>query len=580
MTGNEAIRARLEFLYGPKQGAVSYERLTRMLDDFKARYGPHTSEDEFVTERDVILITYGDMVTQPEAASLATLNDFLTGHLQDAINTVHVLPFFPYSSDDGFSVIDYREVNPELGTWDDIQRLADRFNLMFDAVLNHISSQSAWFRGFVEGDAKYCEYFITVDPETDLSRVVRPRARPLLTPVETAWGGEQYLWTTFSDDQIDLNYANPEVLLEIIDILLFYVRQGAKLIRLDAIAYLWKEIGTSCIHLPQTHAVVQLLRAVLDAAAPGRLIITETNVPHEENVSYFGDGTNEAHMVYQFPLPPLIAHTILTGSVRRLREWATKLEVAPSQTTYFNFTASHDGVGLRPVEGILDDEEVRGLIQHTIESGGQVSYKTNPDGSKSPYELNITYYDLLNPSEDDEPQSSQVARFLVSQAIMLALAGVPGIYFHSLVGSRNYAAGVDRTGHVRTINREKLQLAELEAELNDSTSVRHAVFTGYTTLIKRRIQEPAFHPLGEQHILSLGDTVLGILRRAPEQKAAILALHNVTEAEQRIVLDLNAAGLAGILSLRDIISGLDYSVGPDGKIFIGLSPYQVLWLKS
>ncbi|HEC23044.1 MAG TPA: sugar phosphorylase, partial [Chloroflexi bacterium] len=453
------------------------------------------------------------------------------------------------------------------------------FKLMVDAVLNHVSTQSEWFQGFLRGDEKYREYFITVDPSTDLSMVVRPRDLPLLTPVETSWG-TQYVWTTFSRDQIDLNYHNPDVLLEMIDILLFYIEQGADIIRLDAIAYLWKEIGTTCIHLPQTHAVVQLFRAIVDEVAPGVLLITETNVPHAENISYFGDGTNEAHLVYQFPLPPLVAHAFMRGTARHLTEWAAGLEAPSEQTSFFNFTASHDGVGVRPLAGLLGEEELEALIEQTHASGGQVSYKLNPDGSKSPYELNVTYFDLLNPPGRGESLSLQVRRFLASQAIMLALAGMPGIYFHSLLGSRNYLEGVKKTGYPRTINREKLDVREVEAALADPRSLRHAVFTGYRSLLQKRIAEKAFHPNAEQRVLSLNEAVFSLLRVAPSGEEAIIALHNVSTTGQPITINLHELELtipAG--HLRDIVSGATWAVEQPASFAFELEPYQVAWLK-
>ena len=304
-------------------------------------------------EQDVILITYSDLLSQPHQPPLQSLRNFHQDYLSDTINTIHLLPFFPYSSDDGFSVIDYKAVDPALGDWQDIAQFTSQgVKLMFDAVINHISAQSDWFQNYLEGDPHFRNYFIEVDPEVDLSLVTRPRALPLLTAVHTN-RGTRHVWTTFSADQIDLNYQNPETLLDVLDVLLFYVKQGADLIRLDAIAYIWKEIGTSCIHLPQTHAIVQLIRAVLDKVAPGVLLITETNVPHEENISYFGNGSNEAHLVYQFSLPPLTAHALITGSAVYLTQWADSLRTLSEETTFFNFNASHDGIGIRPVSGIL-----------------------------------------------------------------------------------------------------------------------------------------------------------------------------------------------------------------------------------
>ena len=302
--------------------------------------------------------------------------------MADTIGGVHLLPFFPFSSDDGFSVTDFWKVDPRLGTWNDVALLGKNFRLMFDGVINHVSRESEWFQAFVRGEPPFTDYFICADPNADLSQVTRPRTSPLLTPVKTT-RGTKHVWTTFSADQIDLNYKNPEVLLKIIELLLFYAEQGAEVIRLDAIAYLWKEPGTTCIHLPQTHRVVKLFRSVFDQVAPGVILITETNVPHADNVSYFGNGTDEAQMVYNFALPPLVLHTFHTGNAQRLTNWAATLTTPSRSTTFFNFIASHDGIGVMPARGLLSESEIHELVRRTLAHGGKVSSKSNPDGSES-----------------------------------------------------------------------------------------------------------------------------------------------------------------------------------------------------
>jgi len=413
----------LRALYSPDDARWLETAIADRLRAFQAHYSERSARStplrQLLTQRDAILITYGDQFQQPGQPHLRTLADFLDRHLPDVMDGVHLLPFFPYSSDDGFSIIDYKQVAPALGDWEDVARLEVRYRLMFDAVINHISRESAWFQGFVRDEAPYRDYFIVVEPKSDLSRVVRPRALPLLTPVETR-EGVKHVWTTFSADQIDLNYANPQLTLAVIDTLLFYAAQGAQIIRLDAIAYLWKEIGTSCIHLPQTHAMVKLWRAVFDAVAPDVLLITETNVPHKENISYFGDylpetgKTDEAQLVYNFTLAPLTLHAFLSVDATKLSQWAATLETPPG-ATFFNFIASHDGFGVRPAEGILSSAEMQSLVARTLAHGGQVGYKANPDGSKSVYELNITLYDFLNdPARIDQPVD--VARFWLRRA--------------------------------------------------------------------------------------------------------------------------------------------------------------------
>jgi len=373
-----------------------------------------------------------------------------------------------------------------------------------------------------------------------------------------------------------LNYANPRVLLEIIDLLLEYVARGASIIRLDAIAYLWKEPGGPSIHLPQTHRVVQLFRSVLDRIAPHVLLITETNVPHADNIAYFGDGRNEAQLVYNFALPPLVAHTFLTGDAAALSGWAATLKIPAPQVTFFNFLASHDGIGVNPARGLLSEEQISGLVSAAQERGGLISYKHNPDGSQSPYELNINYFDALSaPAAQDEPLSVQVSRFLASQAILLALVGLPAIYAHSLFGSRGWPEGVRQTGRSRTINRQKFDLAELDASLGEPASRRAQVFQGYRRLLAARASSAAFHPYGSQQVIEAGEGIFGLVRCSPDRQDRALCLHNVSDRPRTARLNLAACGLDPG-NYRDLTGGS--IVALPAQVDIPLKSYQILWL--
>lgn len=577
----ERLLPHLIALYGEYRGCSAFERLQQLLVHYQNAL-PSPVHPPGLSQRDALLITYGDQVRQTGLPPLQTLAELCEQHLLGLISAIHILPFYPYSSDDGFSVIDYRAVDPALGSWDDIYRLGRHFRLMFDAVINHISAQSTWFRAFLRDDPTYQDYFIVVPEGVDVSQVVRPRALPLLTRFNTP-SGDKLVWTTFSADQIDLNYANPQVLLDIIDTLLFYVAHGAEWIRLDAIAYLWKEIGTPCIHLPQTHRVIQLLRAVLDLVAPHVILITETNVPHAENVSYFGDGSNEAQLVYNFALPPLVLHTFRTANAQMLTSWAAGPSLPSERVTFLNFLASHDGIGLNPVRGILSEAQIEALVAHALEAGGLVSYKFNADGTQSPYELNINYFDALAGADAHGSPEMQVKRFIAAQAIMLALVGVPGIYFHSLFGSRGWPEGVELTGHKRTINRQKLERAQFEAELADPTSLRHLVFSRYAQLLKARATSPAFHPHGTQRVLTrgLGRAVFGVWRSAPNGSEQVLCLHNVSGFRQQVELPLHEPSMAQqqFGCLTDLLSGQSFPV-PSGSLKLDLAPYQVRWLRA
>ena len=572
--------SRRETLLRSLYGGTAADRTAAQVAELIARRRAAQTSAQLnsaLTEKDALLITYADQVREDGVAPLQTLAAFCEQHLADAVSGVHILPFYPWTSDDGFSVKDFFAVNPDYGTWTDLARLGQRFDLMFDAVFNHMSAGGDWFQRFLKDEPAFRDYFVTVSGNPDLSRVVRPRALPLLTEFQTARGPEK-VWTTFSADQVDVNVKNPRVLLALLEALLFYVEHGARFIRLDAIAYLWKEIGTTCIHLPQTHAVIQLMRAVLDEAAPHVQLITETNVPHADNISYFGDGTNEAQLVYNFALPPLVLHALLRGDATHLTRWAGTLKAPTDQTTFFNFLASHDGIGLNPARGILPQPEIDFLAERCLAHGGFINYKHNADGSKSPYEMNVVYFDAVNNPAAGDSQETQVNRFMVAQAIMLSLAGVPGIYFHSLFGSRNDREAALQTGINRRINRQKFTSAELEAELSDATSLRSAVFGKYRTLLQARRSHAAFNPHAEQKVFEGDRRVFAVVRTAAGGGDWVLCLHNVTPA--RVTLDIATGEDAPNSIWRELLSERPCSVGPDGTIRVTLQPYEVNWLTA
>ncbi|HEY5653602.1 MAG TPA: sugar phosphorylase [Pontiella sp.] len=565
----EKMRVRFNRLYGPSEVEHLLERMVALI----GRYGIGLEayrEANLWDESSSVLITYGDMVQNGDEAPLVVLRRFADQHLGGAINTVHILPFYPYSSDDGFSVINYRVVDPKLGDWDDVQKLGCSFRLMFDLVLNHCSRKGKWFADYVANVAPYRDFFIEEDPDTDLSAVTRPRALPLLTPVHTQ-RGDTYVWTTFSDDQVDLDFSNPDVLFEFLDILLFYIANGATIIRLDAIAYLWKQVGTNCIHLKQTHEVVKLMRGLLDMVAPDVVLLTETNVPHEENISYFGQG-DEAHMVYQFSLPPLLLHALINGNASYLTQWASSLNELSPKCTYFNFTASHDGIGVRPLHGIIPDEEVSRLAERMKELGGHVSYKTNSDGSESPYELNITYFDALGDNPDTVTEM-HLARFLCSQTVAMEMRGIPAIYFNSLTATRNNYSGIKDTGCARTINRLKWQEDELERMLDDPCAPAGRVLKEYVARLKHRSQYKVFHPDAFQQVIDISSEWFVVEREWKDQR--VVCISNFTDQYQELAVDERLLHLNAVETCSDILTGRRY-IG-SGKV-ISFDAYQTVWL--
>lgn len=567
----ERIETRFQRLY-PEQWEGLMERLLYTV----GRYGVGTPPAENPggpDEKEVVLITYADSIRVASAEHLelplVTLRRFCREHLRGAISTVHLLPFYPWSSDDGFSVIDYRVVDPPLGAWQEVEDLGQEFSLMFDLVLNHCSSESTWFSEFVAGVQPGRHYFLQMDPETDLSAVVRPRTSPLLTETPTR-DGPAFVWTTFSTDQVDLNWQNPDLLFEFIDILFLYIARGVRILRLDAVAFLWKKIGTSCVHLPETHEVVKLFRDICELVAPQVLLLTETNVPQPENISYFGEG-DEAHMVYNFSLPPLLLHGLLRGDASYLTDWAASLPPPPAGCHFFNFSSSHDGIGVRPLHGLLERAELDFLVEAVQDREGRVNFRTGADGREEPYELNITYFSAL--SEPGDPDLGR-ARFLCSQAVVLALQGVPAVYIHCLTGSGNDLEGLAATGHNRAINRKKWDRDELGRALADHQSEHAKVFNAYRALLKKRVKQKAFHPEAAQEVLNLDKRIFGVVRTSPDEAQTLICLYNFSGEPVSIKPFPQAqAGMKGVF--QDVVTGKSLTTAKKG---VTLAPYQFAWL--
>lgn len=551
------ITPLLELIY-PEAWDTAKERLLELTDGFVTASGQGAVE--VPSEKTSVLITYGDAIRRDGEAPLATLRQVLHDTIGQVVPNVHILPMFPYTSDDGFAVVDYRVVNPDLGGWSDIEALSQDYALMFDFVANHVSASCPWFTEWLAGNHRFDGYFIEYNPEFDASIVTRPRTSPLFHEYPRADGSTARVWTTFSGDQIDINVASIPTLIEMTDILLLYLARGSTMIRLDAIGFLWKESGTTCMHLPRTHAVVKLWRAVVDYVRPGAQIVTETNVPHRENVSYFGDGQDEAHQVYQFALPPLVMLAFVQGDASALSEWASTVTPVSDSGTYFNFLASHDGVGMRGSEGLLTDADREAIAERVIANGGRASMKSNPDGTQSVYELNINYLDALVTTDELAVPELVAAKGLAAHSILCSMMGVPAIYYHSLFGSGSDIPGMEASGINRRINREILDADVLTAELA-SDRRRKLVLEGIKHLLAKRSEHPAFNPYQAQQVLRLDPRVFAV-RRGQGTDDELLSLTNVTSQE---------------VAVEDV-SGTDVLTGATRDRLV-LAPFEYVWLK-
>ena len=584
----ERMGRRLAFLYGKRQADKYLLELERILRVHCAHKPPEMLEKEKnydpkerFSEKDMILITYGDIVKGDGDTPLSALHNFVNTYNRGAISTIHLLPFFPYSSDRGFAVVDFRQVDPKLGTWADIREKKRRYDLMFDAVLNHVSSMSEMFREFRNANPRYLNFFIAYDSPDDLTldqrkKIFRPRTSDILTRFETI-KGPAWVWTTFSEDQIDLNFRNPDVLMQVVDSILFYIRHGADILRLDAVTYIWAEPGTESIHLPQTHEIVKLLRDVVDAVGSGVALITETNVPHKDNVSYFGNGYDEAHMVYNFALPPLVLHAFYREDTGYLSRWAKKIDPPSHLATFFNMLDTHDGIGLMGVKEILPEEEIEFISKTAKARGGYISYKMREDRTQEPYEINITWWSAINDDNAGEDLTLQVMRYIASRSISLVLKGVPGIYVHGAIGTVNDHERVQETGVKRDVNRGVINARKVDEDLRNPNSKISILRNRSSRINLIRTQNRAFHPRGRQKVFELSPHAFVALRTSPEGDDHVLTFTNVTGKELQLGITLNALGVDERL-WQDLIGDKHWEV-VNSRLQVILRPYDVAWLK-
>ena len=492
--GAESLLSDLEELYPGRSREIG-QRLQALVETSPK---PLVSSSGSFSAADAVLITYADMLHDEGESPLVHLTSFVERRLTGVFSHVHLLPFFPSSSDEGFSVMNYQSVEPQFGTWGDVKEIGRSLGLVCDLVLNHASAEGTWFRDFLAGRPPYDQFFVTRPKDFDASAVFRPRTHPLLTRRFRDDGTEIFVWTTFSSDQVDLDFSQPEVFLAMVENVLFYMQKGTTIIRLDAVAFAWKKDGTSCIDLPEVHTLVRLLRALIDAVDPGVSLLTETNLPQAINDSYFGKG-DEARLVYRFALPPLALHAFVSGRSDYLSRWAAALPAPQTERVYLNFLSSHDGIGVTPVRNLLPGTEFEHLVAAVKARGGLVSERSTANGPMA-YELNTTFFDAL--VEPTTTPDERVRAFLACHAAMFALSGVPAVWFHSLVGSHNWPRGPEITGSKRSIHRQRLSASELSAALEDTSSERSRVYRGLLALLKSRGHRSALDPCAPQRVLS------------------------------------------------------------------------------
>ena len=521
-----------------------------------------------ISEKTSLVISYGDNIYSSQSSSMKIFQKFFQKNLQKLFDTIHFLPFYPSSSDSGFAVKDHYQIDKKIGNWSDLKKISKSKKIMADVVINHASARGLWFKNFLKRKKPGKDYFLTVNSKFNTSKVVRPRDHKLLKKIKI-FEKNDYLWRTFSPDQIDLNFKNPSVLLRFIKIIIYLINNGVTIFRLDAIAYLWKQNGTKCINLSQTHEIIKLLRFVTSLLNVQTLIITETNLPEKENLSYFGKN-NEANWVYNFSLPPLLIHAFLFENSSYLNQWSRKLPSTKHGNCYLNFIASHDGIGIRPTEGILNEKTLSSFLKRLKKNGSKFSYRKVQNKSKKVYEANITVFDALRKSDFDPKGLFFLERYVSAHAIMVSFEGIPAVYFNSLFGKSNDEAKYIITGNNRDVNRYKWNFNNITTKLRDKKSKQSIFYRNIGALLEIKRKQKAFHPNASRININLGPKIFCFKRTSKDKKQSIICMTNLSSKIQ-------TPNFKKIGNYRDLLnSNLKFREGTS----LILKPFQTVWLTN
>ena len=564
------ISSILRTIYKPSLNERDIDHLKDQIIQIIKKFNQNNSKKKLtISEKTSLVICYGDNINSNQKSSFQVFQNFFKKNLKKYFNAIHFLPFYPSSSDSGFAVKDHYKIEKRIGSWSDIKKISKSSHVMADIVINHSSARGLWFKNFLKKKRPGKDYFLTVNSKFNTSKVVRPRDHKLLKKIDI-FGKSDFLWRTFSADQIDLDFKNPSVLLRFIKIMVHLVSNGVTIFRLDAIAYLWKKNGTNCINLKQTHEIVKLLRLISNLLNVETIIITETNLPEKENLSYFGKN-DEANWIYNFSLPPLLIHAFLFENSSYLNKWSKKLPNAKFQNSYLNFIASHDGIGMRPTEGILNERSLNNFLKRLKKNGSKFSYRKIQNKSKKVYEANITVFDALKKSDTDPNGKFFLERYIAAHAIMISFEGVPAIYFNSLFGKSNDEAKYVITGNNRDINRYKWSYENITKKLNNKNSKQSIFYQNLGKLLEIKRKQKAFHPNAKRLNINLGSKIFCYERISLDKKQTIICISNLSTKLQYIKINKN------LIKYRDLL-GRKIFFTFDKKI--KLDPCQTIWLSN
>ncbi|WP_025027774.1 sucrose phosphorylase [Caldalkalibacillus mannanilyticus] len=432
----------------------------------------------------VQLITYPDSL----GGNLNTLNNVLLKHFSDIFKGgIHILPPFPSSGDRGFAPLTYLEIDPQHGTWEDIQKIGKNHDVLVDLMVNHISRQSSYFQDFLKKgrNSEYADLFITLDKlwedgqpkQEDIDKMFLRREVPYSTFTIEETGEEESVWTTFGktnpSEQIDLDVKSQQVKDLLTEFFVNFSNNGVKIVRLDAVGYIIKKLGTSCFFVePEIYQFLDWIKELADSLDIELLPEVHSHYSIQYKLA------DRGFWIYDFILPYTVLDTMINKSSVKLYEY---LKNRPEKQ--FTMLDCHDGIPVKPdMDGLIDTKEARKLVDICLERGSNLSLVLSDEHKAEDgfdvHQIRCSYYSVLNCDDD---------AYLAARAIQLFVPGIPQVYYVGLLAGENDVENVEKTGEGREINRHNFSLEEIEESLQKDVVQRQL------ELIRFRNEHPAFN---------------------------------------------------------------------------------------
>ncbi|MFN2223053.1 MAG: alpha-amylase family protein [Candidatus Promineifilaceae bacterium] len=525
-------------------------------------------------------------------------------YLQElGVTYLHLMPLLqtrPGPNDGGYAVADYRQVDQRLGTMDDLAELAGRLrrsgiSLCIDLVCNHTAKEHTWARKAMAGDPDYQAYYHMFPDRTlpDQYELTLREIFPDFAPGSFTYYPEidRWVWTTFNEYQWDLNYANPAVFAEMLDTMLFLANQGVEVLRLDAVAFMWKRMGTDCENQPEAHYILQAFRALSRIAAPGLLLKAEAIVSPPQLVPYLGRGlaTNkECEIAYHNVLMVMLWSSLAERKVALMTHALDQMPAIPSGCAWNTYVRCHDDIGWAVTEEDAEAVGLNGFLHRAFLSdfysgrfegsfarGGTFQYNPKTGDRRISGALaSLAGLEIALEKEDPLLVEQAIGRILLLHNMILAFGGIPLLYMGDEIGLLNddaYLDDPDLAGDNRWMHRPFMDWARAEKR-EDAESVSGRIFQGLQALIQARKQTPALHAQAATYpVWTNNERVFGFLRDSP--RGRLLILGNFSEMPQGVpAFRLHQMGFEG--ALINLLDGRTLESWRD----LHLGPFQALWL--